>query len=249
MKKFQFSLLMLLCCLLTFSLQAQQNSIFVGGTAGGNLSKFKYTSDLSELYSTTENVFGLNGGLIAGLEIQNFTLSTGVQYIQKGSVYQTDNFEDEFGTGFFTGRERLHYVSVPLLLGYRKYISDKFAFSVAIGPSFNFGLGGKIDETTEYFGAEDVEQTNYTVKFGDGVNDDYRGLQMGFQFSPGVVVALNKDTKLTFNVTWDSGAADMYSKRYKNANTFFDDFRGNQLNRSTIFSVGYERHFSFGDKY
>lgn len=226
-----------------------QSSAFIGGQAGGNLSKFRYTSDLSELYPGVESLFGVNAGMTFGLEIQNFTISSGINYIQKGSTYSTDNFEDENGVGFFTARERLHYISVPLLVGYRKYLGDRFALSVAIGPSFNFGLSGKIDEETEYFGSESPETSQYQVAFGNGVNQDYKPMQMGFQFSPGVVFKVDRNSKLTFNVTWDSGLSDSYSKRYKNANDFFATYDGDQMNRSTIFTIGYERHFSFGDRY
>ena len=233
----------------SITLSAQQNSFFIGFNGGANLSKFKYTRDLSTLYSTTSPVFGINGGGIIGVEIQNFVLSSGLQYIQKGGVYETDTYTDENGTVVFSAKEKLHYVSVPLTLSYRKYLTDRFALTAGIGPSFNFGLGGKLDESKEYFGSEDVEKTNYNVKFGNGVNEDYKGMQVGFQFTTGMVYALDRNSKLTFNVTWDSDTSDAFNRRYKNANTFFDDYRGDQMNRSTVFTIGYERHFNFGDRY
>lgn len=245
----RITLLIFMICASLITLTAQRSSLYIGATGGANLSKFKFTSDLSELYPATNAIPGLNGGVTFGMELGNITLSSGLQYIQKGSEYQTDNFEDEFGVGFFTARERLHFVSVPLLLGYRKFLGDQFGISVALGPSFNFGIGGKLDETIEYFGETDVEKTNFTVAFGNSVNDDYKGMQVGFQFSPGIFYAVNDRSRLTFNVTWDSGLSDMYNPRYKDANTFFDDFRGTQLSRTTMFSIGYQRHFSIGDKY
>lgn len=232
-----------------FTLQAQRSSLFIGATGGANLSKFKYTSGLSELYPSTSNIPGLNAGMTFGAQIGNVMLSSGLLYIQKGSEYQTENFEDDTGVGFFTGRERLHFISVPLLLGYRKKLGDQFGLSLAIGPSFNFGLGGKLDESIEYFGETDTEETNYTVSFGNGLNEDYKAMQVGFQFSPGFFFDLNDRNRLTFNVTWDSGLSDSFNPRYKDANNFFEDFDGTQLNRSTIFSVGFERHFSIGDRY
>ncbi len=231
------------------SLRAQNSSFFIGAGGGGNFSKFKYTEDLAELYPGASSVFGLNGGASFGFEIQNFTLSSGIQYIQKGGEYRTDNFQDEFGTGYFTGREKLHFISIPVLLGYRKYLTGRFALSFAIGPSFNFGLKGKLDEETQYFGSDETDVQNYTVSFGDGLNDDYRSMQMGFQVSPGLVFAINENSKVTFSATWDSGLADSFNPRYKDANDFFDAFKGDQLNRSTILSVGYEYHFRFGDRY
>ncbi|MCB0572635.1 MAG: PorT family protein [Phaeodactylibacter sp.] len=231
------------------ALQAQQSSFFIGASGGGNLSKFKYSEDLAELYPSTSSVFGLNGGAILGFEIQNFTISSGIQYIQKGGEYRTDNFEDESGTGYFTGREKLHYLSIPVLVGYRKYLTDNFALSFTLGPSFNVGLKGKLDEETQYYGTDETEVQNYTISFGNGLNDDYRATQIGFQVSPGLVFAINNNSKLTFNVTWDSGTKDAFNPRYKDANDFFDTFKGEQRNKSTIFSVGYEYHFKFGDRY
>ena len=231
------------------ALQAQRNSFYIGANGGVNLSKFKFTEDLAELYPSSKTLFGLNGGFTVGMEIENFTLSSGIQYVQKGSIYETDNFEDEQGIGFFSANERLHFISIPLLFGYRSYLADGFGFTIAMGPSFNLGLGGRIDEEIEYFGSEKVETENYTVRFGNSVNDDYRKMQMGFQISPGMVFTLNDRSKLTFNATWDVGLADSFNKRYKDANQFFETYKGNQLNRSTMFTIGYEHHFSLGDRY
>ncbi len=230
-------------------LYAQNNSIFIGTTGGVNFSKLKHTVDLAELYSGSSSLTGLNGGVIAGLQIQNFTLSTGLQYIQKGGHYETDNFQDDLGTGFYSADEKLHYLAVPLLVGYRYPVSRRFGLSIAMGPTFNMGLGGKIDEYTEYYGTENVSTEHYTVKYGSGLNDDYKKMQMSFQLSPGLYYAFNDNSKLTFNVTWDSGLSDSFNGRYKQANDFFDTYKGNQFNQSTILTVGYEFHFSFEDKY
>ncbi len=240
--------LLVLFCLT--GLTAQRSSLYIGGTGGVNLSKFKFTSDLSELYSETNPILGVNGGLVFGVQLGSITLSSGLQYVQKGSEYLTDNFEDDKGVGFFTARERLHFISVPLLLGYRKNLGSNFGISVAMGPSFNFGISGKLDEKIEYFGEDQPEETtNYVVHFGSGVNDDYRKTQVDFQFSPGIYYDVNPYTRFTFNVTWDSGLGDAFNPRYKKANSFFDDNKGIVMNRSTMFSIGLERHFSIGDKY
>ena len=228
---------------------AQNSSFYIGGNTGVNLSKFKFTEDLKELYPTSNKILGLNGGIDLGFEISNFTIATGVHYVQKGSEYQTANFEDENGVGFYSATERLHYVSIPIIFGYRKYFGDAVALSFAFGPSINFGIGGKIDDQIEYFGSDAIEQQNYKVLFGEGVNEDYKSTHMGFQVSPGIIYKMNENSKLKFNVTWDFGTSDMYNPRYKNANAFFDNNKGDQLNRTAMFTVGYEYHFSFGDKY
>lgn len=247
MKQFALS-----CLLFTMSLvvlNAQSNSVYIGANGGVNLSKLKHTEDLKELYPTSKAALGLNGGVNLGIEISNFTLSTGIQYIQKGGEYSTDNFIEDETIAFFSAKEKQHFLSVPIHLGYRKYFSDRFALSVAMGPSLNFGLKGKLDETTEFFGSEDTKIENYNTAFGEGVNEDYKGVQVGFQITPGMVFVLNDNAKLTFNVTWDAGLNDAFNPRYKDANTFFNTYSGDQINQSTVFTVGYEYHFNFGDRY
>lgn len=246
------SIVLLLSLLVTVGLgtvQAQRQSVYIGANAGMNLSKFKYTEDLSELYTTTNSLLGLNGGVDVGIELNNFTISTGLHFVQKGSEYQTDNFTDEIGTGFFSAKEELNYLSIPILVGYRKYTGNQIGFTFAMGPSINLGLSGNIDEETQYFGTDDVLIENYKVSYGTGVNDDYRPTQIGFQISPGLIFPVNDKSKITFNVTWDFGLHDSFNERYKSANDFFANNTGNQVNRTTSFRIGYEYHFSFGDKY
>lgn len=231
------------------SLQAQSNSFFIGVNGGTNFSKFKFTEDLAELYPNSTSLAGLNGGVTVGFQIQNFTLKSGLQYIQKGSHYETNNFVGEEGTGFFSANERLHYLSIPVTLGYRFPLTHNFGVSIDMGPSFNMGMSGKIDESIEYYGVEEISKEHHTVAFGSGVNDDYDNVQVGFQISPGLYYDINDRSKVTFNVTWDNGLGDSYNARYKQANEFFDDYKGNQFNRSTVLTIGYEYHFNFSDKY
>jgi len=243
------AILSLICTFSVLELNAQTNSFYIGARAGGNNSEFKFTEDLKELYPNSNTVMGLNGGVDMGLKLSNWTLSTGLHYMQKGAEYQTNNFDENGTTAYFTGREKLHFLSIPVLVGYRQNITENVGWSLAIGPSFNFGLAGKIDETTEYFGSDEVDLQNYKVAFGEGVNDDYKSTQVDFQISPGLFIELNEKSKINFNVTWDLGTSDMFSERYKKANDFFSTNKGTQVHRSTVFSVGYEYHFNFEDKY
>ena len=248
MKRFVM-ILALLCPLGVSSLFAQYNSFFIGARTGVNTSQFKFTEDLKELYPNTNAVFGINGGFDAGLKFNNWTFSSGIHYVQKGSKYQTDNFEEGGETGFLTANEKLHFISIPLLVGYRDYLMDRVGYSVAIGPSFNFGLTGKLDEETAFFGSDDVDIQNFKSSFGESVNDDYKAQQVGFQITPGLWFEMNDRSKLTFNITWDFGTGDMFNPRYKDANDFFAENKGIQRHRTTMFSIGYEYHFNFEDKY
>ena len=244
-----FAILSLVCTFGIVQINAQTNSFYIGARAGANASQFRFTEDLKELYPTVNKLWGLNGGFDMGLQMSNWTISTGVHYMQKGSEYQTNNFEENGTTAYFTGRERLHFVTIPVLLGYREMLTDNVGWTISAGPSFNFGLGGKIDETTEYFGNDEVGFQNHKVSFGEGVNDDYKSTQVGFQISPGLFIELNEKSKVNFGVTWDFGTSDMFSKRYKTANEFFNVYKGNQVHRNTVFTIGYEYHFNFEDKY
>lgn len=246
------SLIAILSFVLTFGMiqvNAQTNSFYIGARAGANASQFRFTEDLQELYPTVNKLWGMNGGFDMGLQLDNWTISTGAHYMQKGSEYQTNNFEQNGETAYFTGRERLHFVTIPVLLGYREMLTDNIGWAISAGPSFNFGLGGKIDETTEFFGKEEVDFQNHKVSFGEGVNDDYKSTQVGFQINPSLFIELNEKSKVNFGITWDFGTSDMFSERYKTANEFFDVYKGNQVHRNTVFTVGYEYHFNFEDKY
>jgi hypothetical protein len=237
------------CLFLITEMNAQQSSFFIGANGGYNTSKFKFTEDLKELYPTSSPVLGFNGGFDMGIKLSNWTISTGIQYVQKGSEYQTDNFTDDGSVGYFTATEKAEYIAVPVTLGYNDYLAGRVGWSIAVGPSFNFGLSGKLDEVTEYFGTDDVEIQNYKTTFGSGVNEDYKAMQVGFRISPGLFIDLNQKSKLVFNVTWDLGTSDMFNPRYKDANDFFYDYKGDQLNRSAMFTVGYQYHFNFEDRY
>lgn len=183
-------------------LQAQKSAFYIGANGGFNASKFKFTEDLQELYPTSNALLGLNGGVDMGLILNHWTIATGIQYQQRGSKYQTDNFNEGGSTGYFSATERLHYISVPVTLGYNQYMARRVGWKIDVGPAFNFGLSGKLDETTEYFGTDDVDIQNYSVSFGNGVNDDYKPLQVDFLISPGLFVDVNDQSRVTFNVTW-----------------------------------------------
>lgn len=249
LKMKHLSIILLLLATSFSALLAQESAVFIGVNGGANSSYLKHTDDLASLYSSSSSVIGVNAGITAGVQINRYSLTTGIQYLQKGGVYSTDNYNDNQGTAYYSAKEKLHFISVPVVLAYQYPLGERVGISLAMGPSFNFGLAGQIEETTEYFGSDEVEKGFHTVHFGDGVNEDYRKMQVGFQISPGLYVELNHKSRLTMNLVWDSGTQDSFNDRYKEANIFFDDYRGNQLNRSTMLNIGYEYRFSIQDKY
>ena len=245
----QLFLLIVACLLMSTALSAQ-SAFYLGSQAGVNGSKFRFTEDLLELYPTTERLAGVNVGIEAGFQLGQWNFGTGLQYIQKGSNYQTDTYVTEEGqTAYFYARERLHFLSVPVLLGYSDYLTNRIGYQVQAGPSFNFGITGRIDETTEYFGSERQDFENYKVEFGNGVNEDYRSTMVGFQMSPSLFFDLDHRSRLTLNAVWDLGTKDSFNPRYKAANNFFSDFRGTLTNRMAAITLGYQYRIPFADRY
>lgn len=236
--------------LLTISILTAQSAFYLGTQAGINGSKFRYTEDLLELYPTSERLAGVNVGIDAGFQLGQWSFGTALQYIQKGSNYQTDTYTTVEGeTAYFYARERLHFMSVPVLVGYSDYLTNRIGYTLQAGPSFNFGITGRIDETTEYFGSEQTDFENYKVEFGNGVNDDYRSNMVGFQFSPSLFFDIDHKNRLTLNAVWDLGTKDSFNPRYKAANDFFQINRGTLTNRMAAITVGYQYRIPFADRY
>ena len=228
-----------------------QSAFYLGAQAGVNGSKFRFTEDLLELYPNSERLAGVNVGLDAGFQVGQWNFGTGLHYIQKGGNYQSDVYvANEAGDrAVLSARERLHFLTVPVLVGYSDYLTSRIGYNVQAGPSFNFGITGRLDETTEYFESDQTDFDNYKVAFGEGVNDDYRGVQAGFQFSPGLFFDIDRNHRLTLNATWDLGLKDAYNPKYKAANDFFRDFRGTVTNRMAAVTLGYQYRIPFADRY
>ena len=229
---------------------AQSSGFYLGANAGVNGSKFRYTEDLLELYPESSRLPGVNVGVEAGFEVGRWSFGTGFEYLQRGARYQSNVFElDDGRTAYTSARERLHSLSVPVLVGYSDYLTDRIGYKLAAGPSFNFGITGRLDETTEYFREETTDFQNYEVDFGGGVNDDYRGTQVGFRFAPSLFFDVSRNHRLTLAAMWDLGLNDAYNPRYKAANDFFRDFRGSVTNRTMALTVGYQYRIPFADRY
>ncbi len=247
----RFTLAALLTLLTAAVAFAQGGSAFYIGVNGGvNGSKFRYTEDLVELYPTSERILGVNTGLDAGFQLGNWSFASGLSYIQKGGQYETGTFTGDDGRrGYFSARERLHYLNVPVTIGYSDYLTNRIGYTLAAGPSFNFGITGRIDETTEYFGEEFPVVQNQKVSFGNSVNDDYRGTQVDLRLQPGVFFDINRNSRLVLNATFDYGTKDAFNPRYRQANEFFLDHKGTLTSRMRALTVGYQYRIPFADRY
>ena len=235
---------------LTFAVAQEGSAFYLGTHAGVNGSQFRFTEDLLELYPTSDRIPGVNVGLDAGFQLGHWSFATGAEYLQKGGKYETGTFQNEDGqTGYFSARERLHYLTVPVTVGYSAKLTDRIGYTLAAGPSFNFGITGRIDESTEYFGNETPDIQNRKVEFGSSVNDDYRGMQTGFRLQPGLWFDVSRNGRLTLNATWDYGTKDAFNPRYRAANDFFREYQGELTNRMAAITIGYQYRIPFADRY
>lgn len=244
MKNFiNLSMYLIIFLALPIGITAQSNLI-IGGSAGVNLSKYNFTDDLKDSWTTSNTKFGLNGGLKVGLELGRIGLFTGIDYVSKGGKFETNNFMFNNGeVGFVSGEEEVGFISIPLLLRY-KVLDEGFGISLSVGPTFNIGTHGTYTQVTEFERSNPLTE-NSTLTFGDGIRDNYKKLQMGLLINPSILFPIGESGRLSFSVGVDLGLSNAINSRFQEA----AGFEGKLKNRSTIFSIGYEHLIEFGDKY
>ncbi len=222
---------------------AQSSSIFVGGSGGGNLSQYSYTADYANLWTSSKPKPGLNGGVVFGVEFGSMAVVSGVNFIQKGTKSETDNYQLENGSiGYVKGRENTNFIQIPMLFRYR-FLSEKFGLTASAGPSFNIGLSGNTKMELEVANVGSRSESG-TVRYGTGINDTYKRFQPGFMLGPGMLMKVGEAGKLGVNIYWDLGFNAINSR-----STSANGINGKISNVSTILSVSYTHHFNFGDKY
>lgn len=96
---------------------------------------------------------------------------------------------------------RLHYLSIPLHVGYRYNITDQFGAFADFGPYFGLGVGGKWSETdTKYFKKKGTDAKRLDCGLGFRVGTEYNNhLSLTFGFNWGLTKHYdypgNKDPK------------------------------------------------------
>lgn len=102
----------------------------------------------------------MRAGFHAGLftewfDYNNLSLTTGINYEQKGTSYTAISYDD-FGRnlGEQTLSSRLDYLSIPILAKYTIQLGEKSVYILA-GPRFDIFLGYAKDEGNLVWGNED----------------------------------------------------------------------------------------------
>ena len=218
-------------------------SIFIGGGGGGNLSTYSFTADYANTWTSASAKPGLNGGFVFGVEFGKMAIVSGVNFIQKGSKAETDNYKIENDyVGYVKARENTSFISIPLLFRYR-ILGEKIGLVASAGPSFNVAVGGNSRLELEVAGVGSRSQSG-DINFGSGINDTYKRFQPGFVLGPGMLMPVGEKGKLAVNMLFDLGF-DAVNKRNATAR----GISGKVMNVSAILNVTYTHHFVFGDKY
>lgn len=241
-----------------FSSSEGTNTLFIGPAAGVNLSKFKFKDQFEE--NETSALLGFSGGVNFGLQFNKFAILSGFHFMQKGSKYETPNDFYEldinqdtyFDYGFFSYKEKLNFLTIPLLARYQ--IGEDMGFLIGAGIAFNVGLNADISGTFQLLDptllslVDEVNIANIYSSaildygFGGGLGDEYKKLQTSLILNPGFFAKIGEKGKLCINLHWDIGVGDSYNERFKDIASIF----GKQTNRSIGLQISYEHHLEFG---
>lgn len=136
-----------------------QNQFSITPTAGFSRSSMQPSGDLEQFLNEPEPYSGLTGGLNFNYDItENFFISLGTHYMQRGSAYNDlfipDEFLDQLPGGFGLGNINdfveaeasfhINYIHLPLTAGYRLHINDKVALFAQAGGFASIGLNGQV---------------------------------------------------------------------------------------------------------
>lgn len=130
MKKLFFSALVLVAGV--FSAQAQSLRVEAGATFANQ-----------KVFDKTQNIkIGARAGVGA-----EFTLAPMV-YLGAGLNYQMGGYKSDKALGLAQASSTLHYLTVPVTIGFRAPLTNDLSVSVEGGPYAALGLGGKQSLTT-----------------------------------------------------------------------------------------------------
>jgi hypothetical protein len=193
MKTFKSTLLILLTILANNIMAQTKFAVF----AGVSPALYFTNDDFNDQSSSSDFKAGFYAGVNMHINMgKHFAFEPGVSFVQKGGV-ETDNTMNNH----FKSTLTLNYIEVPLDFIY----SRRNRFYFGIGPSFDFGMSGKVKISG------DVIPEDHDIKFGSGSEDDLKGfdaginLLAGFHFNSGLFVATNINTGIVNLSTDNSG--------------------------------------------
>lgn len=180
-----------------------QNQISITPAAGISTTYMQPAGDLEDMLNDPEPYLRVTGGLNLNYDVtQNFFVSLGAHYMQRGSAYPDlfipDEFLDQLSGGFGLGginindfvdaqaSFHINYIHVPLTAGYRFHLNDNISFFAQAGGFMSVGFSGKTDGSvtsdfpllSSFLDPEDQSQSGDILFEGDFNRYDF-GLLAG----------------------------------------------------------------------
>nr|WP_321453841.1 porin family protein [uncultured Carboxylicivirga sp.] len=164
---------------------------YFGLTGGVNFSNVFLSSNNNEPLVNTNTLGGFNFGFLISAKLNNsINIRPELQFSQKGMKFE--EIQDEYE---YTGKERLNYLNVPLLVEIKPG-GENSIISILAGPYISIGIGGsyEIQEISDnkaitYKGkieyAKEINQQNIT-EFSQGatvINQFDYGFDFGLGFN------------------------------------------------------------------
>lgn len=124
--------------------------------------------------------WGFTGGITGNYTFNNnIVCETGLRFVNKGSD-QLKGFDENLKKFISTMTlEKLHYLEIPIMVGYRFKLSDIVSITPKIGGYYAFGLDGKgyIENADNTFGSMIFPFEDNTFTMGDGSVGTYKALE------------------------------------------------------------------------
>jgi hypothetical protein len=171
----------------SFLTAASAQKTTFGFNGGVTMSSYKTKSDGETFTSKLRTGFSL--GFVTDIPLsKSVSLQPALQYTQKGGVETgTQDYQD------YKQTTTLNYLEIPVNLIY-KTNSANTKFYIGAGPSIAFGING----LTEYESGDLTSTTN--VKFGNGEDDDVKGLDLGANILAGLMFKSGVSISMNYNI-------------------------------------------------
>ena len=178
----------MLVCVSLLPLAKAQKTKF-GFIAGGTLGWERNESETG-VTNTSGTVVGFSAGVAGDIPLgKEFSIQPSLSFLQKGQSHAEQDFD-------FT--MRLNYLELPINFIYRAPGKDGH-FIVGLGPSFSYGLSGKIN-------VKDNGQTSSgDVHFGNS-QEDYKP----FEFGGNILAGFEWRSGFFFQVNYNMGFSNLF---------------------------------------
>lgn len=184
--------------------------------------KVKYTNPIFTTDMNTKVKTGLKAGAYLKIPvIEGFYVEPGLLYSMKGySQELTMNINPiTMSSDKIKYRTNVHWLELPVNLGYDFHIGKAGELFVAAGPYFGYALSGKQK-------ADDDAIKDHKLDFGPDTGDDMRSFDLGFNFGLGYQIPLGLYIRAQYGFSATNLAPE-------------EDY-GKLKNKVFSFSIGYD---------